>query len=283
MNKLFSFMWCIAIVLSCLPMNASADLGPKPKVDIDIVYNRQKIQDAHFYAKMLECDEKERMQETMEYGQDSVAQLRISSYDAAAGCYWQPAPLAWGGQCSDSHCNFGYFPPREFKLAIYIPSLEKTFTTNKITRENFSSRYQVDLFADGIAKITETTPLWASIHIPEFAKALIITTILELLVTWIFVAVRKLPRKRILVSVLFANLLSLPVVWFLFPLIDASEMVVMVIFELFAVIFEAYFIHHFCKQIIFFRQTLLLSSLNNLISVVLGIVALIALAFAGFN
>ena len=279
MKKRFSFVCAALVVLVCLSSGAKADLGPKPTVDIDLVYNHQKIADASFGAKMLGCYDQELVQNEIEQDQDTVAQLRISSFDADAQCYWQPAPLAWGGSCSESHCQFSYFPPSEFKLAVYIPSLDKTFVTDKITRENFASRYQVELSADGAAIINETTSLWASIRVPDFARAALITIFLELLVTWVFVTVQKLPRKKILGCVLGANVLSLPAVWFLFPLIDLPEFTVIAIFELFAVLFETYFIYHFCKQALSFKRTLLLSFMNNFVSLFAGGAVLVGVMF----
>jgi hypothetical protein len=279
MKKHFSFVCVALVVLGCLSSGAKADLGPKPTVDIDLVYNLQKIADASFGAKMLGCYDQQLAQDETEQGQDSIAQLRISSFDAGANCYWQPAPLAWGGSCSESHCRFSYFPPSEFKLAVYIPSLDKTFVTNKITRENFASRYRVELSADGTATINETTSIWASIRIPDFVGAFLLTIFFEMLVTWIFVTAKKLPRKKILVYVLGANVLSLPAVWFLFPLIDLPEFTVIAIFELFAVLFETYFIYYFCKQILSFKRTLLLSALNNFVSLFAGGYAFVALMF----
>lgn len=279
MKKHGSVVCAALVVLACLSSGAKADLGPKPTVDIDLVYNHQKIADASFGAKMLGCYDQELVQNEIEQDRDTVAQLRISSFDADAQCYWQPAPLAWGGSCSESHCQFSYFPPSEFKLAVYIPSLDKTFVTDKITRENFASRYRVELSVDGTATINETTSLWASIRIPDFVGAFLLTIFFELLVTWIFVTAQKLPGKKILVYVLGANVLSLPAVWFLFPLIDLPEFIVIAVFELFAVLFETYFIYHFCKQMLSFRQTLLLSALNNFVSLFVGGAVLVGVMF----
>ena len=160
-------------------------------------------------------------------------------------------------------------PPSEFKLAVFIPSLNKVFVTNEISRTNFNSHYRAQLSSDGYAKISETTPILSSDKISSFVKAFLITIILELLVSLIFVSVRKLPKK-VLAYVLLANIISLPIVWFLFPLIKLSIPTIIVISEIFAVLFESYFIYFLGKPILSLKQSFVLSILNNLVSLFVG-------------
>lgn len=269
MKKYFSLLVVFIALVIFLPKSASADLGPKPSVDIDVVYNQQNISDSSFSAKMLSCVPQDFVQSESKYEEDLIPQLKINEYNSSKNCYWFPARLAWGGQCTNSSCNFGYMPPSEFKLAVFIPSINKVFITNEISRTNFNSHYKTELFSDGSAKISETTPVLSSDKVSSFAKAFSITIILELLVSLIFLSVRKLPKK-ILIYVLLANIISLPVVWFLFPLMRLPSLVVIVISEIFAVLFETYFIYLLNKQIISLKQSFTLNILNNLVSLFVG-------------
>jgi hypothetical protein len=266
-KKLFSFSIIFGALVVFLPKGASADLGPKPSVDIDVVYNQQIIPDINFSARMLRCLSQDQKQVRME--DKTVPQLEINEYDSPKNCYWVPARLAGGGQCSNGSCHFGYMPPSEFKLAVFIPSIDKVFITNEISRTNFNSRYKAELFSDGSAKISETTPVLSSDKISSFAKAFPITIILELLVSLIFLSVRKLPKK-ILAYILLANIISLPIVWFLFPLVKLPILAIIVMSEIFAVLFETYFVYLLNKQIISFKQSLTLNILNNLASLFVG-------------
>jgi hypothetical protein len=266
-KKLFSFLIIFGALVVFLPKGASADLGPKPSVDIDVVYNQQSISDTNFSARMLWCLSQDQKQVGME--DKTIPQLEINEYDSSKSCYWVPARLAGGGQCSNSSCHFGYMPPSEFKLAVFIPSIDKVFITNEISRTNFNSRYKAELFSDGSAKISETTPVLSSDKVSSFAKAFPITIILELLVSLIFLSVRKLPKK-ILTYILLANIISLPIVWFLFPLVKLPILAIIVMSEIFAVLFETYFIYLLNKQIITFKQSLTLNILNNLASLFVG-------------
>jgi len=268
-KKLFSYLIIVGALIVFLPKGVSADLGPKPSVDIDVVYNQQNVPDTSFSAKMLSCVPQDFAQSESKYEEDLIPQLKINVYDSAKNCYWFPARLAWGGQCSNGSCHFGYMPPSEFRLAVYLPSLNKIFITNKISRTNFNSHYRAELFTNGSAKISETTSVLSSDKVSSFTKAFLITIILELLVSLIFVSSRKL-SKKILVFVLLANVISLPIVWFLFPLIKINLLAIIVISEIFAVLFETYFIYIPNKQIISFKQSLVLNILNNLVSLFIG-------------
>jgi hypothetical protein len=252
----------LPLLLSIISSIVSADMGPKPNVDIDILYGGSLVSDASFNAVMLYC-----INDTKDY-QDRhlIPQLNLSEYDSVKNCYWQPAFLAWGGDCKDSKCHFSYMPPREFKLAVYIPSLNKVFVTNEVSRANYNSNYRAELSPEGSAKIYETTLLPDSVRL--FIEALIITLVIELFTAFIFIKIAKLP-KRILVSVLIANLISLPIVWFVFPLL-LNILLVMLLSEIFAVVFEAYFIHYFNKKRITLKKSFILSIIMNLASFLIG-------------
>lgn len=252
------------------PSIVSADLGPKPGVDIDVFYNNKNISNSDFSAVMLGCESKEYVQREVKYERkDLIPQLKINEYDQIKNCSWFPEGFAWGERCGDGACRVSLVPPVEFKLAVFIPSLDKVFITNEISRTNFNSKYRAELSSDGSAKILETTPLLAKDKIYLFIKSFIITIILELIVTIIFVSLLKLPKK-IIVYVLFANIISLPIVWFLLPLIKLSSLMVIIISEFFAVIFETYFVYVLNKQIISLKQSLVLNILNNVSSLFVG-------------
>ena len=263
MNNKSTFIILLLIAFVLLPL-VSADLGPKPTVDIDVTYIGNKVSDNSFNAKMLGCNQDERLNPE----RDLIPQLNISEYDSSKSCYWKPAYLAWGGDCKDSKCHFGYFPPQEFKLAVYVPSLNKVFISNEVSRTNFNSNYKLELNSDGSANIYETTPLLKKDKISSFIKALIITLILELIVALIFLSIAKI-RKKLLISVLIANIISLPLVWFIFPLIG-NIILVILLAEIFAFVFEAYFIYSLNKKDITLKKSFILSLLMNLASLIIG-------------
>ena len=120
----------ITILLVFLPVTdlVSADIGPKPSADIHVTLNGQDVPDSSFNAKMLTCQK----EETSFYDRNLIPQLNISEYDSAGNCYWRPAEVAWGGDCKNSNCNFDYFLPSEFRLAVYLPSQDKVYLSAEV-------------------------------------------------------------------------------------------------------------------------------------------------------
>jgi len=287
--KKYFYLLVIAITILVLsPTSASADLGPKPTTNIEVVYNQQRIADTNFDGKILTCVTKERMQYQADYWKNESrvilnVQYSINNYDKEDNCYWFPEIDVWGNQyggCTNSLCRYGSMSVRpgmddmssdvkEFKFAVFIPSLNKFFVTNKISRKNFNSEYRVALFSDGSAVISETTPILSSDKVTSFVLAFFITIILELLVALIFVSIKNIPKK-LLVFVLLANVITLPMVWFLFPLINATGPIVIILSEVFAVSFEAFFFYIFGRQIISLKQSMILSVVNNSVSLFIG-------------
>jgi hypothetical protein len=96
-----------------------------------------------------------------------------------------------------------------------------------------------------------------------------ITLILELSVVSIYAFKRKI-SKKIIVYALVANLISLSIVWFVFPLINIGTLFIILISETFAVLFESYFIYYFNKKALNLKQAFFLSLGMNIISFVLG-------------
>lgn len=197
MKNKITFLFLAILILPLFLNLVSADLGPKPTVDIEIFYEEKKISEEGVKAVMLECWTKTgyipRDNETKSHFEPLYS---LSEYDPVKKCYWKPAEFAWGGDCQNSKCHFSYFPPSEFKLAVYIPSLNKIFISNEISRRNFHSTYVANLNPDGSAKIYETTSILNQDIFKLFILALVITLIIELLTSLIYVSKTKLPKKN---------------------------------------------------------------------------------------
>jgi hypothetical protein len=101
-----------------------------------------------------------------------------------------------------------------------------------------------------------------------FLKAITITISLELLAAFVFITCTKM-SKRILVYVIIANIISVPIVWYIFPLLK-NAVLVTVSSELFAWIFEATFIFITNRQFISFKNALMLSLIMNFVSYSVG-------------
>jgi len=76
-----------------------------------------------------------------------------------------------------------------------------------------------------------------------------------------------------------ANLISLPIIWFIFPLFESDYVIVLAISEIFALIFEACLILIINRKSITPVKAILLSLLTNLASFILGWPLLLLISF----
>jgi hypothetical protein len=260
------------LVLSLLALAAlvCADIGPKPSMEVVVFYNSSEV-NSSFQARMLGCYPEG-------YGlvdRNLIPELNISEYDSARNCSWMPSRITWGGDCVEGKCSFTYMLPQEFRLAVFLPELNKTFVSGVISRTGFNSQYNLYLFPDGYANVSEA--VWYDYGgddsllppvIIKFLVALMLTLVLELLTAFVFLLVARIP-KRVLISVFLANLITLPAVWLLFILTDGS-MLFMLLSEAFAVVFEALAIFLLNRNVISLKKSALLSALMNAVSLFVG-------------
>jgi hypothetical protein len=134
--------------------------------------------------------------------------------------------------------------------------------------------------SDLIIENFESNPfsLYESLAGP-FIFSLLITIITELIVGYVFVYKIK-NYKRILISLVIANFISLPIVWFLMynEQMTTTEGILvyftLLLSEVFAMIFEASFIYLINKKSISFKRTLIMSIVMNIASFLLGVILL---------
>ena len=194
---------------------------------------------------------------------------KIPDYNKS--CYWTIARMAWTNQCQNSSCHFNYYIPSEFILEAYLPSQDKIFFSAPVKRENFRSSFEANLHENGTIVVQETTKFSrtnAGLNIRDFIVALVLTLVLETLTALIFVTSAKI-SKKVLVYVAIANLISLPIVWFVFPRFVKLPFTIPLA-EIFAFVFEAYFIYLLNKKLITLKKSFILSLIMNLASFFIG-------------
>ena len=267
MRKVFLSTFLLASIL--LLSGVKADIGPKPEVDIQIDVQGEPVQDQVFYARMLECNERELNLSDYAAPLEIEELDSISIFDANKGCTWQIARLAWGGECRFSECSFWYMPPREFRLAVYLPSEERTYISGDAERINFYSTFKASLESDGTISIKETTPPFNTDAGRTLMVDLIITVIIELAIGSIYV-VRKAFSRKVLLYILIANLISIPIVHLLLPMVFTEFFSLLLISELFAIFLEAGLFHLFDKNTFPMRKAILFSFILNIISFLIG-------------
>ncbi len=280
--KLWRATLLFLFLISVLTPLASADLGPKPEATITVSLDSKPIQEV-FWAKMLECqqvkdDEWVQKSDWIMHSFGGCAQDQIDKgaceklrgivlKNPSRDCYWLYVPTAWGGNCTESKCVFTYFLPSEFRLALQISN--KTFVTNAVSRDAMLNNYHVELYANGTALIEKIALV--ENHTYFFIGAGL-TILLELIGALVFVSIKKMSRTFLLV-VLLANVVSLPLVWFVFPSLSLSAALIILVSEIAVVFLEAgiYLLNNlWSKKKLVFWQALLLSLILNAVSFFAG-------------
>ena len=236
----------ILIGIALLSYSVIADLAPKPTMSFNII--DETSNHARFLGgEQFQCED-----------QNCVNMTPLGTLG--------PQQFTCRGDSCRS-LAYGYRPYQKLVLNFS----DKLRESSIFSTESFNAEFNVKV-TDSQLSVEETTPVISKGGtFPSFIKALIITMLLELLVAIIYLSATK-TSKGVLVSVLIGNIISLPMVWFLFPLMSTiiSAFPIFVLSELFAVVFEAYLIHYMNKQIISLKKSFILSILMNIVSVIWG-------------
>lgn len=257
-----------------LPRYILADAPPPPPFLVNFTYEGQKITDEKFYAVVLECEEGNNPDVYI------IPQLNINQPNVDGKCNWLPHALPYSDRCADSRCNFNWVMG-DFKLAAYIPSLDKTFVSDVITREYLGhygrktqTVYDVNLSKDSgitvnnVMVVDNANSIFDTSFFVLMTISFIATVILESVVVLVFFLLKKAPG-RIFLALLIGNLLSVPFIWTIagiFPFFTGF----LYLAEIIVVIFEAWFIRLFGRKTLSWKMSLLISLIMNVASFIVG-------------
>lgn len=106
-------------------------------------------------------------------------------------------------------------------------------------------------------------------HITVLLPLILITLLLEIPLFLIMIS----KNRKALLTVLFANLISIPLLYFATTFLPFSGLVMLIVMELIVVIFEAIFIKLTLKELTF-KKVLIYSFTANAVSAILGSIVL---------
>jgi len=210
---MFKRIWVLLIgglLFLILTASASADVGPKPTMTFEFVFEGEPI--AILDGQLIECEEA------------TCAEGRPLE---------EVGPQYFG--CTATSCtsqSYGYRPYHK----LIIEFEDRTRESNIFAGRSFDDNFRVTVRQNDL-QVTPTS--WS---LGKLGLALVITLIVETVVAGLYLLVFKLPRL-VLFWVPLASLLSLPVVWLVFPKLLFPAGLVMCLYELFAVVFEAAFLY----------------------------------------
>lgn len=239
--KLKTLCIFIGMVILFSPGAVLADIGPKPSMDFNLIYEISGPV-VLIDGRQFECEDERCLQS------HPLERLGPQGF--------------YGGQDRCSSMAYRYTPYHKLVLNFS----DRTRESNVFKARSFHARFDVSV-TDTELVVEERTPP-AFERLPFFLVALVLTLIIETLAGLMFLRAAKHP-EGVLKSVVIANLISLPVVWFMFPLLNIF-FVVIALSEIFTVVFEGYFIHSMNKLIMSLRQSFILSIIINAASFILG-------------
>lgn len=252
--KNFTAFILILLAIIC-PAVANADLGPKPTMKFNIIFETFN-QITLIGGQQYQCKDKSCLdiKPLGEYGPQRFTCYNNSCQSLAYGYDpYQKLVLNFTDKARESQVFSAKSFDAEFNVRV---------TDSQLIVEELNTR---ETISDNINNKKD--------NLFFFLISLIITIALELLVALTYLFSLRI-SKKLLTWVLVANLISLPIVWFIFPLIKIGNLIypihIIILSEIFAIIFETYFVYFVSKKQIMLRRSLILSILMNMVSLFLG-------------
>lgn len=231
-------------------VTAFADMGPKPTMKFNITYEGNRK--AHFvqffqlqYASATDLVPSDSLHEKTQRGPERATCETPEYCRSLAYSYY------------DFHKLMFVFDDD----TLYSPIFQKAA---------FNSVYNIRV-TDSEVIITNVTPwLFRADNPYAFFRALIITLLIELLALWAVLLIFRYPdKKRFLLVVLVANMISLPIFWFLIMGV-INSVVGWVIGEIFVFLFESFFIWYMMKKAGSIGKIMMLVFFLNFLSMMAG-------------
>jgi len=240
LQRAILLLLALSLFLPVAPVKA--DTGPKPGMSFTFDFKIPKVDIVS--GELIQCDD--------------------------AACQ-NGSPLRQLGpqhfSCGVDSCDSTAYGYAEYNKLV-ITFSDRVRESNVFTKKAFNAQYTVTVLQDAMT-VTEKASLLPggnSLCCPGLA----LTLVLETLLASLYFSAFQIPRT-LLGWVPLASLITLPFVWFVFPLLGQSDGSTTAISESFAVIVEAAFIYLMAGRQISFKHVAALSILMNSISFMAGL------------
>ena len=261
-------LFFLLIFISFLSSSVFADLGPKPSATFYLQNQPSKITKNNLYTKMLFCTNNK----NFKYSDYILPVFDVKLVNKKNNCYWVPFKFAFNFGCENNKCVFHYAPPVFFRIMFYFKDINKIYISKPINRNNFNAFFNVnfdenDLIIKEINKKENNKNNYN--YLLDFFLAFIITIFVELIVAFFYILYKK-KTKKLLIFILLANIISLPLIWFIFKPLLINWFYFLIVAEVFAIVFEFIFIYFFTKKYFSVLEILLLVIIMNVLSFIIG-------------
>ena len=190
-RRLLPLLLCIAVMFS-LPMTASADIGPKPSINIEFNISREEYQNVTYYGTLLSKTSSTGPSSAWDgvpgheryYGADFEIWQAFVDYVDKDGYYFLQE--IW--KCSETNTlNWTYYPPASFKILLYFPDTGLYFVSDIYERYAFDSYYTIDLIENMTVEILVAEESYNfTWEIISLVARVVATILIEVAIAFIF-------------------------------------------------------------------------------------------------
>ena len=193
------YLFFIFLLSICLfKLEARADMGPKPSVSIDVV----GVDADEYYVTLLSSEEGSGPyyvdDEPISWISNPEIWYKFKAVKDPDGFFF----LGYYEEASeDDNFTWGYYPPDTFKVLIYIPSEDRYIIGPITERYAFASSFEAT--AEGSELTIVKNDKYPSPFVSLILRILV-TLLIELSIAFLF----KLLKKKMLVPIIIANVLT---------------------------------------------------------------------------
>lgn len=190
-KRLFSLLACLCLILPLVTVTAYADCGPKPSVTVNFVRAEGEKYYVTLLANVTSCGpttaigpEEREPEQWLNISEDALPAWRAFRDLELEGWYFHGRVFTC--EQSDS-MTWGYYPPEEFRLAIYFPETDTVVVSrDSYDRYAFSAGFSLDLrdVDTGVSGVADLPVRWDydfRDDVTGFFGRLVFTLIVEVL------------------------------------------------------------------------------------------------------
>ncbi len=168
-------------------VTASADMGPKPSVQITLKNTGESVCYGTLLSKKPSTGpysvwngDEENLRDY--FIDDADVWRKFIEYQDEDGFYF----LRWAQKVENGRLAWTYYPPSTFKILLYFPETNSFLTSEIYERYAFDSYYTVDMTNLQSGKMTAQRSYDYRGEVLSLAVRILLTILIEILVAWLF-------------------------------------------------------------------------------------------------
>ncbi|MEG0452019.1 MAG: hypothetical protein RR558_03060 [Coprobacillus sp.] len=201
-------LWICLLMFSMLFVFLSpvyADMGPKPSINLDIA----GLEGQKYYVTLLSKEESTGPYSVYNETIDGESKIKDNifkkfvEYQDTDHYYF----LQYFEECTQtSRFSWNYFPPKVFKVLIYLPETDKFIVSDIYEKEGFDSYYHIDVkeLTEGNITLDISNDIIKTYQIESLLIRMALTVVIEVIIALCY----HFSKKRQLLLILGVNILT---------------------------------------------------------------------------